>query len=103
MELLNICPEGDPVSLITLWLTTALVNTHIRRVRPYARERHVLTQLSLLTGEYLATVLSYSRLNPLANRIPSAHSGASSLTLCTFPICHCYSVTQAFGSAPTSG
>ena len=67
LELLNICPEGDPASLVTLWPATAVVNTHIRSVRPYARERHVLTQLRLLTGEYLAvpnTRVNCITLNP---------------------------------------
>ena len=70
MELLNICPEGDPASLVTLWLATAhaVVNTHIRSVRPYARERHVLTQLRLLTGEYLATDLTKVTLNQILSQ-----------------------------------
>ena len=68
LELLNICPEGDPASLVTLWLATAVVNTHIRSVRPYARERHVLTQLRLLTGEYLATDLTKVTLNQILSQ-----------------------------------
>ena len=65
MELLNICPEGDPASLVTLWPATAVVNTHIRSVRPYAR---VLTQLRLLTGEYLATDLTKVTLNQILSQ-----------------------------------
>ena len=47
---------------------TAVVNTHIRSVRPYARERHVLTQLRLLTGEYLATDLTKVTLNQILSQ-----------------------------------
>ena len=68
LELLNTCPEGDPASLVTLWPATAVVNTHIRSVRPYARERHVLTQFRLLTGEYLATDLTKVTLNQILSQ-----------------------------------
>ena len=50
------------------WPATAVVNTHIRSVRPYACERHVLTQLRLLTCEYLATDLTKVTLNQILSQ-----------------------------------
>ena len=38
------------------------------RVRPYARERHVLTHFCLLTGDYLATVLTKVILNQILSQ-----------------------------------
>ena len=54
LELLNLSPEGGPVSDITLALATANTNSRIRRDGLSARE--VWTQLDQLTGEQLPIV-----------------------------------------------
>ena len=82
LDLLNVSPEGGPVSLVTLALVTANTNSRIRRDGLSARE--VWTQRGQLTGEQLLIVdrqlifsQNYSRQK---NHTPSAKSKARGRT-----------------------
>ena len=82
LELLNLSPEGGPVSDVTLALATANTNSRIRRDGLSAQE--VWTQRDQLTGEQLPIVdrqlilsQNYSRQQ---NRAPSAKSKARGRT-----------------------
>ena len=82
LELLNLSPEGGPVSVVTLALATANTNSRIRRDGLSARE--VWTQRDQLTGEQLPIVdrqlIISQNFSRQQNHTPSAKSKARGRT-----------------------